>query len=156
MEKFEKLEGVAAPLNIVNIDTDMIIPKQFLKTIRRTGLGKSLFYEMRFTQGGQELPEFVLNKQPTARRRSSGGRQFRLRLIARTCALGAAGFRHPLRHLHQLCRYLLQQLLQERHSAHRRFAGDQKLMDDAERGANATLSVDLPNQEIRGPDGGKV
>ena len=62
MQKFEVLNGVAAPMNIVNIDTDMIIPKQFLKTIKRTGLGKSLFYEMRYTQEGQELPEFVLNK----------------------------------------------------------------------------------------------
>ena len=55
MEKFETLNGVAAPLNIVNIDTDMIIPKQFLKTIKRTGLGKSLFYEMRYTQDGKEI-----------------------------------------------------------------------------------------------------
>ena len=61
MQKIETLTGVAAPLNIVNIDTDMIIPKQFLKTILRTGLGKSLFYEMRYTQEGVELPEFVLN-----------------------------------------------------------------------------------------------
>ena len=62
MQKFDTLTGVAAPLNIVNVDTDMIIPKQFLKTIKRTGLGKSLFYEMRYTQDGKELPEFVLNK----------------------------------------------------------------------------------------------
>jgi hypothetical protein len=54
--------AVAAPLPIVNVDTDMIIPKQFLKTIKRTGLGKSLFYEMRYTQEGKELPDFVLNK----------------------------------------------------------------------------------------------
>jgi 3-isopropylmalate dehydratase small subunit len=62
MQKFETLTGVAAPLNIVNIDTDMIIPKQFLKTIKRTGLGKSLFFEMRYTQEGRELPDFVLNR----------------------------------------------------------------------------------------------
>ena len=62
MQKFETLTGVAAPLNIVNVDTDMIIPKQFLKTIKRTGLGKSLFYEMRYDQAGTEKPEFVLNK----------------------------------------------------------------------------------------------
>ena len=62
MQKFDVLNGVAAPLNIVNIDTDMIIPKQFLKTIKRTGLGKSLFFEMRYTQDGKEMPEFVLNK----------------------------------------------------------------------------------------------
>ena len=62
MQPFTTLSGVAAPLPMVNVDTDMIIPKQFLKTIKRTGLGKSLFYEMRYTQEGQELPEFVLNK----------------------------------------------------------------------------------------------
>jgi 3-isopropylmalate/(R)-2-methylmalate dehydratase small subunit len=62
MQKFVSLTGVAAPLDIVNVDTDMIIPKQFLKTIKRTGLGKSLFYEMRYTQDGAELPEFVLNR----------------------------------------------------------------------------------------------
>src|SRR5665213_217354 len=62
MKKFEVLNGVAAPMNVVNVDTDMIIPKQFLKTIKRTGLGKSLFYEMRFTQDGVEVPGFVLNK----------------------------------------------------------------------------------------------
>ena len=62
MQKFEVLTGVAAPLNIVNIDTDMIIPKQFLKTIKRTGLGKSLFFEMRYNQDGTEIRDFVLNK----------------------------------------------------------------------------------------------
>jgi len=65
MPKFTKLKGVAAPLDIQNIDTDMIIPKQFLKTIKRSGLGVSLFYEMRFDQEtGEELPDFVLNKDP--------------------------------------------------------------------------------------------
>ena len=70
MQKFETLTGVAAPLNIVNIDTDMIIPKQFLKTIKRTGLGKSLFFEMRFTQDGKEIPTSCSTSRPTARRRS--------------------------------------------------------------------------------------
>ncbi len=62
MDKFSTLTGVAAPMPLVNIDTDMIIPKQFLKTIQRSGLGKNLFDEMRFTQDGQEIPDFVLNK----------------------------------------------------------------------------------------------
>ena len=66
MDKFTKLTGVAAPLPIRNVDTDMIIPKQFLKTIKRTGLGKSLFYEMRFDQEGNEVADFVLN-QPAYR-----------------------------------------------------------------------------------------
>jgi 3-isopropylmalate/(R)-2-methylmalate dehydratase small subunit len=62
MEKFEKLSGIAAPMPLVNIDTDMIIPKQFLKTIKRSGLGVNLFDEMRYTQDGKEIPGFVLNK----------------------------------------------------------------------------------------------
>ena len=64
MQKFDKLTGVAAPLNILNIDTDMIIPKQFLKTIKRSGLGKNLFDEMRFRQDGSEIDDFVLNRVP--------------------------------------------------------------------------------------------
>ena len=67
MDKFTTLTGVAAPMPLVNIDTDMIIPKQFLKTIQRSGLGKNLFDEMRFTQDGAEIPSFVLN-QPAYRR----------------------------------------------------------------------------------------
>ena len=64
MQKFDKLTGVAAPLNILNIDTDMIIPKQFLKTIKSSGLGKNLFDEMRFRQDGSEIDDFVLNRSP--------------------------------------------------------------------------------------------
>ena len=64
MKKFDQLTGVAAPLNILNIDTDMIIPKQFLKTIKRSGLGANLFDEMRFTQDGEEIADFVLNREP--------------------------------------------------------------------------------------------
>ena len=63
MEKFNKLTGIAAPMPLVNIDTDMIIPKQFLKTIKRSGLGANLFDEMRFDQDGNEIPDFVLNKK---------------------------------------------------------------------------------------------
>ncbi len=64
MEKFDKLAAVAAPIKLANVDTDMIIPKQHLKTIKRTGLGKYLFDEMRFTPEGEERPEFVLNRAP--------------------------------------------------------------------------------------------
>ena len=62
MEKFEKLTGIAAPMPLVNIDTDMIIPKVFLKSIQRTGFGKNLFDEMRYNRDGSEIPDFVLNK----------------------------------------------------------------------------------------------
>jgi 3-isopropylmalate/(R)-2-methylmalate dehydratase small subunit len=64
MEKFTTLKGVAAPLNMINVDTDMIIPKQYLKTIKRTGLGKNLFAEMRYDEQGRDKADFVLNKGP--------------------------------------------------------------------------------------------
>lgn len=62
MQKFTQLTGIAAPLPMVNVDTDKIIPKQFLKTTKRTGLGKALFFELRYTNEGKEIPDFVLNK----------------------------------------------------------------------------------------------
>jgi len=64
MQKFDKLKSIPAYLPIVNIDTDMIIPKQFLKTIKRTGLGKNLFFEMRYDDQGNKIEEFILNKDP--------------------------------------------------------------------------------------------
>ena len=64
MEKFNILKGIPAHLSMINVDTDMIIPKQFLKTIKRTGLGKSLFYEMRYDETGKKIQEFVLNQEP--------------------------------------------------------------------------------------------
>ena len=64
MEKFNILKGIPANLPMINVDTDMIIPKQFLKTIKRTGLGKSLFFEMRYDETGKQIQEFVLNKEP--------------------------------------------------------------------------------------------
>ena len=63
MEKFNILEGIAAPMPLINIDTDMLIPKQFLKTIKRTGLGKNLFFEMRYDQNGNKTKDFILNKE---------------------------------------------------------------------------------------------
>ena len=64
MDRLDKLTGIAAPLDIKNVDTDMIIPKQFLKTIKRTGLGKNLFDEMRYNEDGSEKSEFILNQEP--------------------------------------------------------------------------------------------
>ena len=63
MEKFKTLEGIAAPMPLINIDTDMLIPKQFLKTIKRTGLGENLFFEMRFDQNGNKIKDFILNRE---------------------------------------------------------------------------------------------
>ena len=64
MEKFTSLKSIAAPLRMINVDTDMIIPKQFLKTIKRTGLGKSLFFDMRYDDNGNEIKDFTLNREP--------------------------------------------------------------------------------------------
>ena len=64
MKKFNILKGIPANLPMINVDTDMIIPKQFLKTIKRTGLGKSLFFEMRYDENGKKKKEFVLNQEP--------------------------------------------------------------------------------------------
>ena len=63
MEKFKTLEGIAAPMPLINIDTDMLIPKQFLKTIKRTGLGENLFFEMRYDQNGNKIEGFILNRE---------------------------------------------------------------------------------------------
>ena len=158
MQKFETLTGVAAPLNIVNIDTDMIIPKQFLKTIKRTGLGKSLFFEMRFTQDGVEVPDFVLNK-PAYRKAEilvagdnfgcGSSREhaawalldFGIRCVIST-SFADIFYNNSFKNGILPIKVSPEDL--------------KKLMDDAERGANATMTIDLPNQEIRGPDGGTI
>ena len=99
MDAFVKHEGVVAPLNRVNVDTDQIIPKQFLKRIERTGFGQFLFNDWRFNEDGSANPDFILNK-PGYEESSIivAGAQLRLRIVARACALGAAGLRLPLRH----------------------------------------------------------
>ncbi len=158
MQKFTKLTGVAAPFPLRNVDTDMIIPKQFLKTIKRTGLGKALFYELRYDQGGEENPDFVLNK-PAYRKAEIlvAGENFGCGSSREHApwALLDFGFRCVIAPdfadiFYNNCfqnGILAIKLPQEQVN---------KLMDDAERGANATLSVDLEAQEIRGPDGGVI
>ncbi len=109
MEKFTHLTGVAAPLPIINLDTDKIFPAIYLKTIKRTGLSQWLFQEIRFRPDGSENPDFVLNQAALPQRQNPDRRrQFRLRVEPRARALGAARFRHPLRHRAKLCRHLLQ------------------------------------------------
>jgi 3-isopropylmalate/(R)-2-methylmalate dehydratase small subunit len=158
MEKFTKLTGVAAPLPMRNVDTDMIIPKQFLKTIKRTGLGKSLFYEMRFDEAGKEQPDFVLNR-PAYRAAT-------ILVTGENFGCGSSREHAPWALLDFGIRCIVApdfadifynncfqngilpiKLPQ---------AEVDKLMDDAARGANATLTVDLERQEIRGPDGGLI
>ena len=159
MEPFKKLEGVAAPLNMINVDTDMIIPKQYLKTIHRTGLGKALFDELRHNPDGSENPDFVLNKPAYRHATDPGdGRQFRLRLVSREHAPWALldfGIRCVIATSFADIFYgncfkngILPIKLPQ--------ADVDKLMDDAERGANARISIDLEAQEIRGPDGGCI
>jgi 3-isopropylmalate/(R)-2-methylmalate dehydratase small subunit len=158
MDKFTTLTGVAAPLPMRNIDTDMIIPKQFLKTIQRTGLGKSLFFEMRFGENGEPNPDFVLN-QPAYK-------DARILVTGENFGCGSSREHAPWALLDFGIRCIIApdfadifynncfqngilpiKLPQ---------AEVDKLMDDASRGANATLTIDLEAQEIRGPDGGTI
>ena len=158
MEKFNSLTGVAAPLPMLNVDTDMIIPKQFLKTIKRTGLGKNLFDEMRYTQDGEEIEDFVLNKPAyrSAQILVAGDNfgcgssrehapwallDFGIRCIIST---GFADIFYNNCFKNGILPIVLPQ------------EDVDKLMDDAERGANATLTVDLEAQKIHGPDGGTI
>ena len=158
MQKFDKLSGVAAPLNIVNVDTDMIIPKQFLKTIKRTGLGKSLFFEMRFTQEGVELPEFVLNKPAY--------RNAEILVAGDNFGCGSSREHAPWALLDFGIRCVISTSFADIFYNNSFKNGilpivvtpDQLklLMDDAERGSNATMTVDLMAQTIQGPDGGTI
>ena len=158
MQKFDVLTGVAAPMNIVNVDTDMIIPKQFLKTIKRTGLGKSLFYEMRYTQEGQELSEFVLNKPAY--------RKAEILVAGDNFGCGSSREHAPWALLDFGIRCVISTSFADIFYNNSfkngilpiKVSPDdlKKLMDDASRGANATMTIDLPNQEIRGPDGGMI
>jgi 3-isopropylmalate/(R)-2-methylmalate dehydratase small subunit len=158
MEKFTKLTGVAAPLPIMNVDTDMIIPKQYLKTIARTGLGKGLFSEMRYRDDGSDNPDFILNK-PAYRGAS-------ILVAGDNFGCGSSREHAPWALLDYGLRCIISTsfadifynncfkngILPIKVSQ----AELDKLMDDASRGANATLTVDLEAQEIRGPDGGVV
>ncbi len=158
MEKFTTLTSVAAPLPLINVDTDMIIPKQFLKTIKRTGLGKSLFYEMRYDEQGNENPDFVLNRPAY--------RQAKILVAGENFGCGSSREHAPWALLDFGIRCVIapsfadifyNNCFQNGILPIIVSPGDHaKLMDDAERGANATLTVDLEAQEIRGPDGGKI
>jgi 3-isopropylmalate/(R)-2-methylmalate dehydratase small subunit len=158
MEKFTTLTGVAAPLRMVNVDTDMIIPKQYLKTIKRTGLGEGLFSDMRYRDDGSENPDFVLNKPAY--------RQAKILVADDNFGCGSSREHAPwaLQDFGIRCvvstsfadifynncfkNGILPIVVSKRQLEH--------LFDDAERGANATLTVDLEKQEIRGPDGGVI
>ena len=158
MQKFDQLTGVAAPMNILNIDTDMIIPKQFLKTIKRSGLGKNLFDEMRFKSDGSEIADFVLNTEPY--------RQAEIIVAGDNFGCGSSREHAPWALLDFGVRCVISTSFadifynncfkngvlpivvtpDERHA----------LMADAADAENPELSVDLVTQTIRRPNGGTV
>jgi len=155
MEKFTTLTGIAAPMPLVNIDTDMIIPKQFLKTIARTGLGKNLFDEMRYNLDGSEKPDFVLN-QPAYRHAEIivAGENFGCGSSREHApwALLDFGIRAVIAPSYADIFYsncfkngILPIVLPEGQVA--------VLMDDAQKGANARITVDLAAQTVTSSDG---
>ncbi|MCO6408771.1 3-isopropylmalate dehydratase small subunit [Hoeflea alexandrii] len=158
MEKFSRLTGVAAPLPVVNIDTDMIIPKDYLKTIKRTGLGKGLFAEARYNEDGSENPDFVLN-QPAWRNAS-------ILIAGDNFGCGSSREHAPWALLDFGIRCVISTSFADIFYNNCFKNGIlpivvsqedlDKLMDDARRGANATVSIGLEEQEIRGPDGGVI
>lgn len=158
MDKFEKVDGVAAPLPILNVDTDMIIPKQFLKTTKRTGLGKNLFDEMRFTIDGDEIPNFVLNK-PQYRNAQIlvAGDNFGCGSSREHAPWAIADFGIKVIISTSFADIFYNNCFKNGILPIKLSQSDvDKLMEDAERGANATVSVDLVSQEIKGPDGGTI
>ncbi len=158
MDKFVKFTGVAAPLKITNIDTDMIIPKQYLKTIKRTGLGTGLFSELRFKEDGSENPDFVLNK-PAYRKATIlvAGDNFGCGSSREHAPWALLDFGFKVVISTSFADIFYNNCFQNGILPAKVSADDlAKLMDDAERGSNATITVDLEKQEIYGPDGGVV
>jgi len=158
MEKFTVLTGIAAPLNMINVDTDMIIPKQYLKTIKRSGLGKHLFDEMRFTSDGAEVPEFVLNQQAY--------RNAKVLVAGENFGCGSSREHAPWALLDFGIRCVIAPSLADIFHNNCFKNGIlpialppetiDRLMEKAGRGANATFTVDLEAQEITDPDGEKI
>ena len=158
MEKFTTVTGVAAPLNMINVDTDMIIPKQFLKTIKRTGLGKNLFDEMRYNLDGSEKPDFVLNRPAY--------RNAEILVAGDNFGCGSSREHAPWALLDFGIRVVVATSYADIFYNNCFKNGIlpivlpaedvEKLFEDAERGANATMTVDLEAQTIQGPDGGTI
>jgi len=158
MQPFTTLTSTPAPMKVVNVDTDMIIPKQYLKTIKRTGLGTALFAEMRYKEDGSENPDFVLN-QPAYRKAQilvagdnfgcGSSREhapwalldFGIRCVIST-SFADIFYNNCFKNGILPIKVTPEQL--------------DMLFDDAERGSNATLSIDLEKQTIKGPDGGEI
>ncbi|OAP39001.1 3-isopropylmalate dehydratase [Sinorhizobium glycinis] len=158
MDKFVKLTGVAAPLPVVNIDTDMIIPKDYLKTIKRTGLGTGLFAEARYNEDGTPNPDFVLNKPAY--------QNAKILVAGDNFGCGSSREHAPWALLDFGIRCVISTSFADifYNNCFKNGilpivvsqADLDKLMDDANRGSNAVLSIDLEAQEITGPDGGSI
>ena len=158
MDKFTTLTGVAAPLPMINVDTDMIIPKQHLKTVERTGLGKALFEEMRYRDDGSENPDFVLN-QPAYR-------QAKILVAGENFGCGSSREHAPWALMDFGIRCVIAPSFADIFYNNSFKNGMlliklppqvvAELMEDARKGANARLTVDLDSQTITRPDGGKV
>ena len=158
MEKFEKLRGVAAPFDMINIDTDKILPKQFLKTIKRTGLGANLFTEMRYLENGSENPEFILNK--------SAYRNSQIIVAGDNFGCGSSREHAPWALLDFGIKCIISTSFADIFFNNCFKNGilpivvskeelDQ-LMSDAENGSNSILDVDLESQQIGRPNGEKI
>jgi 3-isopropylmalate/(R)-2-methylmalate dehydratase small subunit len=158
MEKFTTLSGVAAPLPMMNVDTDMIIPKQFLKTIKRSGLGKSLFFEMRYDDSGADVPDFVLNRPPY--------RHASILIAGENFGCGSSREHAPWALLDFGIRCVIAPSFADifYNNCFKNgilpivLAREQvdTLMSVAERGASATFSIDLDRQMIQTPDGVEI
>jgi 3-isopropylmalate/(R)-2-methylmalate dehydratase small subunit len=158
MEKFTTLTGVAAPLPDINVDTDKIIPADYLKTIKRTGLGIALFSEMRYLEDGSDNPDFVLNKPAY--------RETKILVAGENFGCGSSREHAPWALLDYGIRCVISTSFADIFFNNCFKNGIlpivlpqediDKLMDDAERGSNAVLTVDLETQEIHGPDGGTI
>ncbi|HEV7329184.1 MAG TPA: 3-isopropylmalate dehydratase small subunit [Bosea sp. (in: a-proteobacteria)] len=158
MQPFTTLTSTPAPLKVINVDTDMIIPKQYLKTIKRTGLGTALFSEMRYKEDGSENPDFVLN-QPAYRKSE-------ILVAGDNFGCGSSREHAPWALLDFGIRCVISTSFADIFYNNCFKNGIlpivvsqedlEKLFDDADRGSNATLTVDLVGQTIKGPDGGEV
>jgi len=158
MEKFDRLTGVAAPLPMINVDTDQIIPKQFLKTIKRTGLGRYLFNDLRFDLDGSERPDFVLNKPAY--------RDARILIAGANFGCGSSREHAPWALLDFGIRCVIAPSFADIFYNNCFKNGIlpvvlpepevERLMEEAGRGANAVFTVDLERQEISAPDGRTV
>ncbi len=158
MQPFTHLTASAIPLPMINVDTDMIIPKQYLKTIKRTGLGEGLFAEMRYNEDGSQNPEFVLNKPAY--------KGAEILIAGENFGCGSSREHAPWALLDYGIRCVIAPSFADIFYNNCFKNGIlpitlppddiDKLMDDAERGANATISVDLDAQTIKGPDGGRL